>query len=63
MSETPESFVARFCPTLTYTVKRKHVDALREQFGSWMFWNGDKFTIVTKSIGAGWYEVTGRIQK
>lgn len=58
--ETPEEFIQRFCPTLTYCVPKRYVDALRRTFGVWLFWNGVKFEIVTRSLGAGWYEVTGR---
>lgn len=58
MSETPQEFAARYCPTLTYTVKKAHVDALRATYGQTLFYNGTLYRFTTKSLGAGWYSVT-----
>lgn len=60
MDETPDQFVARYCPRLRYTVKKKFVDALRQTFGSTLFYQGYQWRIKTTSVGAGWYEVTAK---
>jgi hypothetical protein len=60
--ETPQDFVRRYCPTFNYTVKKKHVDALRQTFGRTTTYNGLRYRIKTESLGAGWYYVTASLE-
>lgn len=63
LTEEEQSMIDRFCPTMVYTMNRKTLKSLLLDRGSCPFWNGMVYSIKSKHIGAGVYEVTGKFQE
>lgn len=61
-TEEEQHAIDNFVPTMVYTTRRKALQELLLKTPRPALWNGSTYTIVSKHIGAGVYEVTGKME-
>jgi hypothetical protein len=59
LTQDEREVITRFNPVMRYTMRRAALQALLLCLPRPAFWNGRTYTVKSKHIGAGVYEVTG----